>query len=108
VATLEERVTALEGIVRNNELAERERYNEVRREIADLGALTAKSFLGVHHQMDRMESRLGGVETRLTTVEGRLERIETTMSTMDTRFGALEADMSAVLAILHQRYGGPN
>lgn len=96
--TLEERVTAREAIVRDNELSGRERDNDVGRDIAELGGLTAKSFRGVHHQMDRMEQRMGQVESRL-------ERLETTM---DTRFTSLEADMSAVLSILNQRFGTPS
>jgi hypothetical protein len=94
--TLEERVSALEATVRNNELAERETHNVVRREISDLGGLTAKSFPGVHHQMDRME-------TRTNLMDLRMERME---ANMDTRFTSLEADMSAVLEILNQKFGG--
>ena len=90
--TLEERVTALEATVRTNDLAARENYNVVRREIADLGALTARSFLGVHHQIDQVEVR----------VNARMDRIE---ATIDQRFTSLETDMSAVLKILNDKFG---
>jgi hypothetical protein len=76
VPTLEERVTALEAIVRNTQLAGRERDNDVRRDIADLGSLTAKSFLGVHHQMDRIETRMTGMETRFSAMETRFTALE--------------------------------
>jgi phage shock protein A len=89
--TLEERVSALETIVRNNELNARENYNGVRREVAELGGLCAKSFLAVHHQLDRME-------TRMNTMDQRFDG-------MDSRFASLEVDMSAVRRILNQQFG---
>ena len=97
--TLEERVTALETAVRNNELTEREHYNALRHEIADLGGLCAKSFLGVHHQLDRMEARADKMETRA-------DRMEAWADVIDGRLSSLESDMAVVLTILTTHFGG--
>ena len=114
MASLEERVTALESRV--DQLAHHQRHSTDIAVTAAREALTAREAHQKNiellnalrntqaeqtQRLDRMDHRLGRIEGRQGTMDGRLDRIEGRQDTMDGRLDRIEGSLGVLTVGVH-------
>jgi chromosome segregation ATPase len=114
VASLEDRVTALESLV--DQLAQDQRHSTDIAVTAAREALTAreahqkniellnalrKTQAEHTHRLDRMDERFDRVDGRLDRIDGRLDRIDGRQDTMDGRLDRIEGSLGVLTVGVH-------